>query len=255
MKEILIYAGTAEGRELAYWLHTRQNVETYISVTTVYGAELVGEKERLHILLGPLTQEEKRDLIDAHDFCCIIDATHPYATHISESLTELAEECGLDLMRLSRASNELPEGPWTAASNVEEAADEVAKTTGNVLLCCGANELAPFVQAVPDAKERLFARVLPTVASLETALDAGIAASHLVCMQGPFSKEINVALIHEFDIACLVTKESGARGGFMEKLDAVVETDTSAIIISRPETSEGLSVEEAKRLLETRYGL
>ncbi len=33
-------------------------------------------------------------------------------------------------------------------------------------------------------------------------------------MQGPFSREMNIALIHQFDIAWMVSKESGRAGGF-----------------------------------------
>ena len=36
----------------------------------------------------------------------------------------------------------------------------------------------------------------------------GIEGKHLLCMQGPFSREMNIALIHQFDIAWMVSKES-----------------------------------------------
>ena len=39
-------------------------------------------------------------------------------------------------------------------------------------------------------------------------------------MQGPFSCEMNAATIRQTGAKYLVTKESGAAGGFLEKLEA-----------------------------------
>lgn len=46
----------------------------------------------------------------------------------------------------------------------------------------------------------------------------GIEGKHLLCMQGPFSREMNIALIHQFDIAWMVSKESGRAGGFWKNI-------------------------------------
>ena len=54
-------------------------------------------------------------------------------------------------------------------------------------------------------------------------------------MQGPFSQELNEALIRQFHIAVLVTKDGGAAGGFPEKVQAARSTGAALILIRRPE--------------------
>ena len=77
----------------------------------------------------------------------------------------------------------------------------------------GSKEIAKF-SVVAD---RAFARVLPSEESLELCKNAGFKMKNIICMQGPFSKAFNSALIRELDIKYLVTKCTGKNGGFTEK--------------------------------------
>ena len=105
------------------------------------------------------------------------------------------------------------------------------------------------------ASERLYVRVLPVLASLEKTAALGIPARHVIAMQGPFSKELNVALIREFGIQTLVTKASGAVGGFWEKIEAAQECGCEAVVIRRPVEEPGLSAEEVREELVARFGV
>ena len=53
-------------------------------------------------------------------------------------------------------------------------------------------------------------------------------------MQGPFSTAFNVALWRDWGIDCVVTKESGEAGGFMEKVEAARALDIPLIVVRRP---------------------
>ena len=53
-------------------------------------------------------------------------------------------------------------------------------------------------------------------------------------MQGPFGKELNIALMHQFAIRWLVTKDGGNPGGFAEKLEAARVCGVRSIVIRRP---------------------
>ena len=53
-------------------------------------------------------------------------------------------------------------------------------------------------------------------------------------MQGPFSYALNRALLEQFHIRFLVTKDGGAPGGFAEKADAARDTGTQLILLRRP---------------------
>ena len=53
-------------------------------------------------------------------------------------------------------------------------------------------------------------------------------------MQGPFSLALNKALITQFQIRYLVTKDGGAAGGFAEKAHAAEQCGVQLIVLRRP---------------------
>ena len=69
-------------------------------------------------------------------------------------------------------------------------------------------------------------------------------------MQGPFSVELNYALLRTVQAGWLVTKEAGKRGGFAEKIEAARQCGVSVVVIRRPVHEEGISLEEAKRQMD-----
>jgi precorrin-6x reductase len=97
-------------------------------------------------------------------------------------------------------------------------------------------------------------RVLPVPDSVRKVLDLGIPVSHVVAMQGPSSCALNEALLREFDIATMVTKASGAEGGFGQKVEAALSCGVEAVVVGRPPGAAGMSLEQVKRELEERYG-
>ena len=53
-------------------------------------------------------------------------------------------------------------------------------------------------------------------------------------MQGPFGTALNCAVIKQYRIAWLVTKDGGRAGGFAEKLEAARRTGAKVVLIRRP---------------------
>lgn len=119
-----------------------------------------------------------------------------------------------------------------AVDSAEAAAGLLAGREGNILLTTGAKELPAFAGIAPD---RLYPRVLPTKDSISACEAAGIPHRNILAMQGPFSQELNEALIRQFHIAFLVTKDGGAAGGFPEKVQAAKNTGIELVLIRRPE--------------------
>ena len=72
---------------------------------------------------------------------------------------------------------------------------------------------------------------------------AGIPHRNIIAVQGPFSEELNKAVIREYEIDVMITKDSGTAGGFPEKISAAKDCQIPVIVIARPE-EEGLSFEE-----------
>ena len=115
--------------------------------------------------------------------------------------------------------------------------DYLSVTEGPILLTTGSKELAKFT-ALPEFSQRVYARVLPMPDSLRLCQEAGLQPSHILAMQGPFSKEMNIAMLNALGAKYLVTKSSGKAGGFEEKLDAARATGAVAVIIGEQHESE-----------------
>ncbi|MEI3167671.1 MAG: precorrin-6A/cobalt-precorrin-6A reductase [Lachnospiraceae bacterium] len=96
----------------------------------------------------------------------------------------------------------------------------------------------------------MFARVLPDSQVLKKCEDLGLHGAHIIAMQGPFSVELNCALLRTVQAGWLVTKEAGKRGGFAEKIEAARQCGVSVVVIRRPVHEEGISLEEAKRQMD-----
>lgn len=255
--EVLLFGGTTEGRLLAEWLAGRGTCHVVVCVATAYGSQLVTPHERIVVQCGPLSAEQKMRLVTQHDFACVVDATHPYAQHISCSVDELASEVGLPVVRVIRADEApLPEDVCCQRfATMDEAAQHVARTQGNVLLTTGTKDLATFVRAMDDFHDRLYVRVLPSCDALAATEALDVPASHVLAVQGPCSALLNRAIIEGWNIRHLVTKQSGATGGFDQKVQAVQDCGIELVVIDRPEQREGMTLEEAKVFLEERYGL
>ena len=86
--------------------------------------------------------------------------------------------------------------------------------------------------------------------------EAGLPGSHILGMQGPFSEEWNRLSIREWNIQVLVTKDSGKRGGFEEKLSAAQKEGIRALIIGRPPEEENAldSLESVLQYLSAQPG-
>lgn len=250
---VLLFGGTTEGRELAGWLAGR-GCDVVAYSATEYGASRVEAGPHVESRVGPLPAGQMELLMRGGGFACVVDATHPYAVNITEHVRQAAEAAGLARFRLVR--EEVPEGDWDLARDAGEAARMLAgEPDGNVLLTTGSKDLAVFTEALDDFAERLYVRILPVVSSIEHATRLGVPVSHLIAMQGPFSQQLNMALIREFEVATLVTKASGRTGGFWEKVGAARECGIRCIVIDRPTHESGLTLDEVKRQLEESYGI
>ena len=243
--KVLLFGGTSEGRELAGWL-AEEGFGLTLCVATEYGAALAPRRPGLEVRTGRLDRAGMEALLAGGGFDCVVDATHPYAAAVTENLRAAAEAAGTPYLRLLRQSD--AEDGCQKAADLAEAAGLLADLPGHVLLTTGSKELAPF--AVPGLVERCYPRVLPTMDSLERCLSLGFSPAHIICMQGPFSQELNAALIRQFQIRTLVTKDSGGCGGFRAKAEAAWETGCALLVVERPAQETGLTLEELKTALK-----
>ncbi len=131
----------------------------------------------------------------------------------------------------------------------EACARALEGTEGNILLTTGSKGLPAYCRS-GKLKERLYVRVLPSVESISLCEKQGIYGKRILAMQGPFTEGLNEAILRQYRISCMVTKESGKAGGFPEKLEAARRTGTQVFAIGRPEESGGYSFAALCRKLE-----
>ena len=160
-----------------------------------------------------------------------VDATHPYAAEATRNIRAAAAAAGVEYHRLLRPASPLPAGSVVLA-DAARAAAYLADRPGRVLLATGAKELPAFAALDPA---RLYPRVLPTLAGIAACEAAGVPHRNILAMQGPFTKELNAALLHQFHIDYMVTKDGGAAGGFAEKAEAAARCGVQLIVLRRPD--------------------
>ena len=265
---ILIFGGTTEGRMLAQAiseLHKDRHSVT-VSVATSIGAHELAGINGIKVIVGRLDEEEmvrlflekesdgkSDDRTDEHlQYDLVVDATHPYAVEVSANIRSAAVRTGVSLVRLMRTDDDgeirgglLQGSDAVYVDSAASAAAYLAKTEGRILLTTGSKELGAFREIPAD---RLYVRVLPTAAGIAACEQAGIAYRNIIAMVGPFSQEMNAATMRQYQIAWMVTKDSGKAGGFGEKMEACRETGARPVVIERPREC-GLSMEEVLALI------
>ena len=252
MSNICIFAGTVEGRKLAQALAGR-GASLTVCTATEYGAELVGELPDTRVLAGKMPEEDILAMLQGERFDACVDATHPYAAHITESIRSACVQSATLYLRLQRAST-AGEEDGIFVESAEACAEYLKGTEGNVLLTTGSKTLPVFC-ADEALRERIYARVLPLEPSLKICRDCGLPASRIYAVQGPFSEEMNRAMMHSCGASYVVTKDTGGAGGYEEKIEAAAKCGARVVIIGRPPQQEGLSLEKMKAELQKRLGL
>lgn len=250
MPNFFVFAGTAEGRRLVEYLSRCEGVTVCAGVATEYGKTLL--PEGVQVFAERLDVEGMASLLQSLRFDCVIDATHPYAAVATENIRAACAATETRYLRLSRPSD-TPEG-CVYAESAERAAEVLAATTGKVLLTTGSKELDAFAR-LPGYQERIYPRVLPTVESVQRCLALGFRVQNIIAMQGPFTREMNGAMMRQIGATILVTKESGDAGGFSEKLGAAQDAGAVAVVIGRPRDEGGLPYEDAVEAITRDFAL
>lgn len=256
-KNILIFGGTSEGRILTETLASK-GYACSVCVATEYGEQVLQQDQvlsesllsRVEIHTGRMDKEQMLTWIREHSFACVIDATHPYAIAVTENIKQAAEECNLPYFRLLRSMDENTETDSFVykVSDLSQAVRYLETQPGSIFLTTGSKEIQTFAEGISD-KSRLYVRMLPNPRLIQQVLDAGIPVSHIFAMQGPFSVEMNLAMLKHSHASFLVSKESGKAGGYEEKLEAARRAGVTPVVLLRPEES-GYSMEEMIQRIE-----
>ncbi len=154
MCKVLVFAGTTEGRKTAEFLDS-QSIPAHICVATEYGEELLPKSGNMTVSHTRLTEEDMENLMRSIQADPVIDATHPYAAEVTKNIRTACEKTGCRYVRLLRSSRESDQKNDRAVyvSSVDEAAEYLKGTKGNILVTTGSKEIAKYT-VIPDYRER-----------------------------------------------------------------------------------------------------
>ena len=207
---IWIIGGTKDSRSILDEVLKVREDEIIVSTATEYGGKLledVAKNEKVHVLSERLNVLQIESMILEKKIDLIIDASHPYAQNISNTvismvsyLNERAEK-GKEIkyVRFERKMVDYGSENVFKFQNLQEIIMFLNKVENkNILSTLGSNTLAE-LRGIAE-KNNLFIRILPTTTSVQNAEKLGYLPKNIIAMQGPFSKDMNVAILKNYKI-------------------------------------------------------
>jgi len=244
--KLLILGGTSEARTLAAQVTTTHPDVTVI--TSLAGATRSAPKIPGQVRVGGFGGADGlADYLLGESIGAVIDATHPFATQITDHAVQACRNADVGYLRLDR-----PE--WVVPSDTDvifvpdaaQAARLVARSSSSAFLTIGRKDLAAFESL---GKAKLLIRAIEAP---DPALKFDNAT--FVTARPPFTLDDEIALMEAHQIDTLVTKASGGEAT-RAKLDAAAKIGARIILLRRPPPPDGervFSVGEAVAWLDQR---
>ncbi|MDO5037125.1 MAG: precorrin-6A reductase [Tissierellia bacterium] len=244
---IWIIGGTGESSRLSQRI---QDLDGVIFTVATEEALEFNRAQKVHV--GRMDLEEMAAFARDHQVDLIVDMSHPFARVVSANAKKLAQDKGLAYVRYQRGQASREEGALYLDSY--EACQDYLRglKRGRVLFTTGSKGIRDF-EGVRGGKRFIY-RILPMAKSMEAAREAGVEMKNILGMLGPFSVAMNQALIREYQIDYLVTKDSGADSGFKEKLEACRLEGIQALVIKRQEEEGVQSLEDLEAIIRRAHG-
>lgn len=224
---IWIIAGTSEAREL---ISRIKDLDDYIATIATDGGKEFLNSEKVKI--GRMNYEQMVDFCKENNISLIVDLTHPYAKIVSKNAKKVEKQLNIKYIRYVRdkvdtTSNNI------YLNNYEEAYEYLSNIEGTVFFTTGSKNIGDFEKV--RGNNRFIYRILPTVDSIAECKKYDISMKDIVAVLGTFSTEYNKAMFEEYNADYVIMKDSGEKGGTMEKINACEELGITPIIIGREE--------------------
>ncbi len=224
---ILIFGGTTEGR-IAAGVCEEAGKKFFYSTK---GSSQQMETHNAVRLTGAMSAEEIRDFCLANDIKCIINAAHPFA----ENLHRAIEQAGVPVIRLQRDFAKPIEGvvycpDYSAAMKEMEATD-----IKHLLALSGVNTIAKLKGYWTRHKTTF--RILNKEESIRQCAVDGFPAENIIFYNDSNSlptKEEEKETMLRLGCDAMLTKESGASGGFEAKVYAALEIGIKVFVVKHP---------------------
>ena len=214
---ILVFGGTTEGRRAAEVLEE--------AGSTYYYSTKTGEQELTLYhgvrIDGTMDGEAMRQFIHVHAIRLIVDAAHPFASMLHQTIADVASDMQIPVVRYERIYP--PRDPdITWIDDYRQVPTDICSllaTTG--------------VQSISKLKwlEAKGVKVTYRILNRESSI-------HLAHQQGANDEQL-CFFPDIIKADAILMKESGLSGGFMEKVEEARELDMKIYAIKRPSTQKG----------------
>ncbi len=237
MQRVLILGGTGDAAQLAAQVAALPGVEVSTSLAGRIRQPAVPSGQ---VRIGGFGGAEGLvDYVRAQHIDVLIDATHPFATHMSFNAATAAQACGLPHLMLVRPSWESVAGDrWIAVESIAAAAAVLPGVAQRVFLTVGRQELAAFAH-LPDLWFLMRMIDPPTPDTL-------VPPGTLLLERGPFALVDERALLHTYAIGAIVSKNSGGDATYA-KIIAARELGVPVVMVQRPPMPAGEQVTDVEQ--------
>ena len=215
---ILVFGGTTEGRKTVEVLEEGGN--------TYYYSTKTGEQDiTLHHgqrIDGALDAEAMRTFCREHDIRLIVDAAHPFASQLHQTIAQVSESLNVPTIRYERIYPERDlEITWI------DDYSQIPRDIHSLLATTGVQSISK-LKPLEAEGIRIYYRILQRESSIALALKQGASSEQLCYYEDP--QDIPV------EAEAILLKESGLSGGFSEKVEAAKAKGMRIIALKRPQT-------------------
>lgn len=242
---IWVIGGTKDSRDFIESFPFKEKL--VVTTATEYGGKLLENIEDIKVFCKRLDLEGMNKFIEENSINKIIDLSHPYAEEVSRNAIECSRVKEIDYIRFER-ENLVSEDGVIEFSDLEFMIKYLESLEGNILVTLGSNNLHKFENI--KNKSNIYFRILPKWEMIKKAEDLGVLPKNIIAMQGPFSKELNVAMMRQLNIKYIVSKKGGNTGGEREKIESAKDIGAISITLSRPNVEYPVVFSHIEKLIK-----
>lgn len=240
MQRVLILGGTGEAAKLAAQAAVLPGVEV---ITSLAGRTRRPATPAGSVRIGGFGGDAGLvDYVRAQQIDLLIDATHPFAAHISFNAATAAHACGLPRLLLVRPAWQPVEGDrWMEVESITAAVSVLPCVAQRVFLTTGRQDLAAFA---PLTDLWFLMRMIDSPTP-----DTPVPPGTLLLERGPFTLEDERELLKTYAIGAMVSKNSGGDATYA-KIIAARELGLPVVMVQRPPVPSGAQVADVGQALE-----
>ena len=218
---ILVFGGTTEGRKAVEVLEEAGSPFIYSTKT---GEQDLTFQHGTRID-GAMDAEAMKAFVREHGIRLIVDAAHPFASTLHQTIAAVSKECQVPFIRYERIyPSRDPDIIWI--DDYSQIPDDIH----SLLATTGVQSISR-LKYLEDRGVRVYYRILPRESSVALAKEQGATPDQLCYYED--------SSVIDIDAEAILLKESGETGGFNEKVAAARAKGMCIIALKRPELTQG----------------